>query len=226
MSEQFIISLLLSGALGYLNYSILAEMGEISSVDTKEDKLASWILFSIFDYIIYLIISGLMYTISKVSIVINDKKTIYLKFDKHTIFIISILLTIFIIILTMRKFAPPIYRFSQAKNNSYRNKKELAEVINQTPREAAFDSKYLKIVYIFDFENNFIVQGQIKNFSVSLNLEHQLLLQPNDANEYTEQEVKEIVCNQKRHPDNDIVDSSIFIDSKNRLKYYIISYEN
>ena len=226
MSEQFIISLLLSGALGYLNYSILAEMGEISSVDTKEDKLASWILFSIFDYIIYLIISGLMYTISKVSIVINDKKTIYLKFDKHTIFIISVLLTIFIIILTMRKFAPPIYRFSQAKNNSYRNKKELAKVINQTPREAAFDNQYIKVVYIFDFENNFIAQGQAKEISVVLDLEHQLLLQPDDYNEHTEQEVKEIVYNQKYHPDNDVVDSSIFIDSKNRLKYYIISYEN
>lgn len=222
MSKQLIISLLLSGALGSLNYNILVEMGEISPVDSKEDKSVRWILFSIFDYIIYSIISGLMYTFSKW---INNQKNIYLKFDKQTIFIISVLLTIFIIILAMRKFAPPIYKFWQAKDNKYRAEKKLAKMVNKTPREAAFDSTDLKVVYIFDFENNFIAQGQIKEFSVSLNLEHQLLLQPNDANEYTEQEVKEIVCNQKYHPDNDIVDSFIFIDSKNRLKYYIISYE-
>ena len=227
MSEQLIISLLLSGALGYLNYSILAEMGEISQVDTKEDKLASWTLFSIFDYIIYSIISGLMYfTLYKVSMVINDKKTIYLKFDKHTIFIITVLLTIFIVILTMRKFAPPIYRFFQAKNNCYRDKKGLSEIINPTPREAAFDRNNPEIVYIFDFESNFIAQGQIDKFSTSLNLEHQLLLQPDKPKKYDEEYVRQIVCKEHYNHDEHVADASIFIDFKNRLKYYIIYYEN
>ena len=223
MSKQLIISLLLSGALGSLNYNILVEMGEISPVDSKEDKSVRWILFSIFDYIIYSIISGLMYTFSKW---INNQKNIYLKFDKHTIFIISVLLTFFIVIQTMRKFVPPIYKFLQAKNDIYRGKKGLAKVTGETPREIVFDNQYIKVVYIFDFENNFIAQGQAKEISVVLDLEHQLLLQPDDDNEHTEQEVKDIVYNQKYHPDNDVVDSSIFIDSKNRLKYYIISYKN
>lgn len=223
MSEQLIISLLLSGALGYLNYSILAGMGEISEVDIREDKLASWILFSVIDYIIYLIISGLMYKLSKV---INDQKNIYLKFDKQTIFIISVLLTIFLIILAMRKFAPPIYKFWQAKDNKYRAEKKLAKMVNETPREAAFDKKNPQVVYIFDFANNFIAEGQTKEFAVSLNLEHQLLLQPDNAKEYNEQEVKKIVCDQKYHHDKGIVDSSIFIDFKNRLKYYIIYYQD
>lgn len=48
MNEQFTLSLLMSGALGYLNYNMLCNLQKISYDESKEDKIAVWALYSFF----------------------------------------------------------------------------------------------------------------------------------------------------------------------------------
>ncbi len=54
--QSLVISIVLSGTLGFLNYNLLVNQGTLSSYSSKEDRSAWCILFSIMNFLIYTII--------------------------------------------------------------------------------------------------------------------------------------------------------------------------
>lgn len=127
----------MSGVFGYLNYELLVDLGEITHSERKENKTVTWILFSIIDYLIYIVISAIIEFFASCSK--------WLWMNKLTL-PISIVL---IVLLTM-KCSPSLYGYYKSKINKKRKSKELPNVGAISPRESAFNhKKYLRIFLIF-----------------------------------------------------------------------------
>lgn len=207
------MSLLMSGVFGYLNYELLVDLGEITHTERKENKNVTWILFSIIDYLIYIVISAIIDFFASCS---N-----WLWMDKLTL-PISIVIIVF---LTM-KHAPSLYGCYKSKINQIRKSKGLPKADIIAPRESAFNHDKI-FAYIFDFHGNLIHHGFVGQASNNPDLYNEFNFVPtDDKQELNENDVNEIIYYyfDRRDDKDEVKNSAIYIDTKNKLKYYLIYY--
>lgn len=206
--------IILSGALGQLNYDVLVDRGFVSNQKDKEEKRNITIIYSILDFLLFLLIFWLL--------------SIF-KLDFNLSLFLAVLMTSLIIISSMNKVIPFIYEFYFKHLNNFRLKTNLSGTSILSPRENAFESDKPVKAYVFDFFGDIVSVGFLKNYSENNELDHELLLQPsglNDDYSKTEQEIIDVINFQEFHPDKDIKGTNIYIDSKNKLKYYLIYYSD
>ncbi|MBL3532072.1 hypothetical protein JMJ99_11880 [Companilactobacillus zhachilii] len=207
---NIIIGMIASGALGYINYSSLVSKGLISSFEDSSDKHSTIVIYSIIDLAIYLFINACISNWIK-SPILNIS--------------ISIASSFVVLYLFMKFLSPIIYKKLLAKTNNYRNNNELSSQSIFTPREQAFEKDCNMKVYIYDFSGNLINYGWLKGVSESILLDHEILLSPNGEKEtISESELQDIMNTQSYNPSDGIEDTNIYIDLKNKIKYYIIYY--
>lgn len=205
-----IIGMLASGALGYINYSTLVNKGLISSFEDRNDKHSTIVIYSIIDLAIYLFVN---FFISK-----------WIKAPLLNISL-SIAIAFIVVYLFMKYFSSVIYRGFLSKTNKYRNQKGLTSQSIFTPREQAFEKDCNIKIYMYDFSGNLINYGWLKGVSESIELDHEILLSPNgDKEDMSESELQDIMNTQAYNPSEGIEDTNIYIDLKNKIKYYIIYY--
>lgn len=203
----------MSGVFGYLNYELLVDLGEITHSERKENKTVTWILFSIIDYLIYIVISAIIEFFASCSK--------WLWMNKLTL-PISIIL---IVLLTM-KCSPSLYGYYKSKINQKRKSKELPNVGAISPRESAFNHKKI-FAYIFDFHGNLIHHGFVVQTSNNPDLYNEFNFVPiEDKQEINENDVNETIFDyfDSRDDEDEVENSAIYIDTKNKLKYYLIYY--
>lgn len=206
--QSIISSLIISGALGIFNYTLLVNLGSISSYADKSDRNIMYIIFSILNYSIFLIIRSFFYSIKSLP------RQLDLGFSIVLTIVISFILTLYGV--------SNLITFYKHKNNNSRVAKKLAEATTKIPIEAAFDCNDIMLVYIFDFDNKFITSGYLQNFSTESGLANQFLLEPQedmDRKELNENDVLE-----KMNSAFNSHKTKIFLDSQARLKYYIIYF--
>jgi len=207
---NLIIGMLASGALGYINYNSLASRGLISSFEDKNDKNSTIIIYSIIDLAIYLFVNVCVSKWIKVPL-LNIS--------------ISIAVAFIVLYLFMKFLSPTIYKKMFSRTNKYRNDKGLTSQSVFTPREQAFERESNMKIYMYDFSGNLINYGWLKGVSESIVLDHEILLSPNgDKEDISESEIQDIMNAQAFNPSHGIEDTSIYIDLKNKIKYYIIYY--
>ena len=111
------------------------------------------------------------------------------------------------------------------RTNRIRNGKRLTSQSIFSPREMAFEQDYHMKVYIYDFSGNLINYGWLKGISENIELDHEIILKPNGGKEsISEEEIQDILNTQAYEPDDNVMDTNIYIDMKNKIKYYIIYY--
>lgn len=205
--QSLIISIILSGTLGFLNYNLLINQGTFSSYSSKEDRTAWCASFSIVNYLIYIRIYEIIHTTN------IDLSVFY-----------TVLLTCGVSLLITLVIFPLINWLVVWVLNLIRDGKQLSGIANSTPRENAFEHNCGMQVYIFDFEHQFISSGYIDKYTESIELEHQILLDPQRdmPSELCEDEVIELMNEQYLEPDKNVKDTKIYLDTKSQLKYYII----
>ncbi|HCD07694.1 MAG TPA: hypothetical protein DEQ50_05420 [Lactobacillus sp.] len=207
---NIIIGMLASGALGYINYSMLVSNGLVSSFENNNDKHSTIIIYSIIDLAIYLLINVII--------------SIWIKIPLLNISL-SIIITFLTVYEFMKYVSPKIYQTMLSKTNKYRNNENLTSQSVYTPREQAFEQDYNMKVYIYDFSGNLINYGWLKGVSESIELDHEILLTPNGQKEdISESELQDIMDYQTYKPSDEIEGTNIYIDLKNKIKYYIIYY--
>ncbi|WPP08555.1 hypothetical protein SIN07_05785 [Pediococcus inopinatus] len=208
--QSLIFSIILSGALGFFNYNLLINQGTFSSYSSKEDR-ASWcVAFSIINYLIFI-----RTNIFKLS----SNSDLQLFYVVSITFLISLVLTIIVIPLVAKLFSGII--------NLFRNGKSLPKIAKATPRELAFEHNGYIHAFIFNFDHEFITEGYIKHFSESIDIEHQLLIEPQrdmELSDLKEDDVIKTMNEEYLKPDNGVTDTKIYLDTKSSLKYYLIYY--
>lgn len=129
---SILVSLCISGGLGYINYFILDRMGEINVIpDDKEEKNFFLMLFSLINLIIYFLIN---------KIILN----IYLSIS------ITIILTILLLTPLYKKMSRLIYSLI----NYCRKKSNLGELSNKNIRQHLFDKNEVLFIYVYDLHSN------------------------------------------------------------------------
>ncbi|GAB5052199.1 hypothetical protein [Pediococcus ethanolidurans] len=207
---SLILSIILSGTLGFLNFNLLINQGTFSAYYSKEDRVSWCIVFSIINYLIFIRTNAFD---------LDDNHDIQLFYVTCITFIFSLILTMIVV--------PIIIAIVSKILNNSRKSKQLFGITNATPREIAFESNSFIHAFIFDFDHNFITEGYVHNFSESIELEHQLLIEPQRGMELSslkEDDVIETMNKEYLNPDNGVKDTKIYLDTKNHLKYYLIYY--
>lgn len=74
--QELLQGIVLSGALGYLQISLLQDIGKVSKLTPKEDKVKVALLLSVLDYLIYLFFTDFF----KLSIIVSALSTVVLAF--------------------------------------------------------------------------------------------------------------------------------------------------
>ncbi|MGQ2805109.1 hypothetical protein [Lactiplantibacillus plantarum] len=204
--QSLVISIILSGTLGFLNYNLLVNQGTLSSYSSKEDRSAWCISFSIMNYLIYILVASTV----NFSTVWNT--------------VITVVVTVAISVLITSVLLARSFWLVEKILNRVRNDKKLSILSSETPHETAFENNSPMQVYIFDFSRKFIISGYVVKYSESLDLEHQLLLDPQRdmPTSLSEEEVIELMNKQYLTPDKKVKDTKIYVNTKSQLKYYII----
>ena len=204
--QSLVISIVLSGTLGFLNYNLLVNQGTLSSYSSKEDRSAWCILFSIMNFLIYTII---------INVIANNPNIWNVVFTVLITVVTSILITFLLL-----RF---LFNRVEILLNKSRSNENLSMISTKTPHEYAFEQHGYMMVYIFDFNHQYISSGFLEHYSESLDLEHQLLLTPEEKMEqstFSEDEVIELM--NKNYSSIRMEDyPRVYIDNKSKLKYYI-----
>ncbi|WP_407634503.1 hypothetical protein [Lactiplantibacillus plantarum] len=133
----------------------------------------------------------------------------YFKWNNNlgTLMLVSIVVTAiyFVIFICYNKFAPKIA--DELNMNLYDNQGTMEHVLSQTPK-----GKQKQFLIIFDFNDNYISSGYVRNVDDQGNQQVEL---------YGQDEQKFSIEDARRMYKND-VDNSIIVDYKNRLKTYVI----
>lgn len=124
-----------------------------------------------------------------------------------TLLLVSVVVTTiyFVIFLCYNKFAPKIA--DKFNMNLYDNQGTMEHVLSQIP-----DGKKEQFIIIFDFKDNYISSGYVRNVDDQGNQQVEL---------YGQDEQKFSIENARRMYKSD-VNNSIIVDYKNRLKSYVI----
>ncbi|KAF0341482.1 hypothetical protein [Pediococcus acidilactici] len=207
--QTIITSLVSSGTLGFLNHTLLVNQGTFSSYSSKEDKIMWYSWFALVNYCIFQLLASLIHT---------GNVNLNLASVVSCTVIISFLFTKWIFPLFANIFN---YFF-----NHKRSKKGFSGIAVYNPRETAFNYNSNVLAFIFDFDHKFITEGFITNYSNSLDLEHQILLEPQenmDSVTITEDSIIDLM-NENYHSNSEIKKTKIYLDTKNKLKYYLIYF--
>ncbi|MGA3475733.1 hypothetical protein ACA592_12930 [Lactiplantibacillus plantarum] len=124
-----------------------------------------------------------------------------------TLLLVSVVVTAiyFAIFICYNKFAPKIA--DKFNMNLYDNQGTMEHVLSQIP-----DGKKEQFIIIFDFKDNYISSGYVRNVDDQGNQQVEL---------YGQDEQKFSIENARRMYKSD-VNNSIIVDYKNRLKSYVI----
>lgn len=215
---QLIIGLISSGALGFVNYSIIQDRGFISAYEEVNNKRAKLIIFTLIDYILFLLIYSF----------IVDLKLKYL--NSFNRFAVALLTTIFTAWLASAIIIPLIIKHYTNWINKKRDKSDLSTITLNTPKEEALETKLAIRLYLYDFDHKLITHGWLTGYSHATELDHQLTISPDIGDtrmDIPENEIiNEITLETKQATElDDKQRTKIYIDAKNKLKYYIIYYD-
>ncbi|WP_375156182.1 hypothetical protein ACEVFU_04445 [Lacticaseibacillus paracasei] len=203
MQQQLLTSIILSGAIGFLQLNFLQDTGSLSSQMDKTSKTQVAIALSLLDYFIYQLTASVLVG----------------RLSSHYAALVTLVVTM-VVVLPLTIISGMGYRkYLTVVNHHKEGKSQLSQL---TPRESAFDVPGTIRVYIFDFDHTFIMGGYISNLSYADNQsgEFVIVADPDkrfDNPEMTEADVVRIM--------NDIYlkqATSVYVDAKNRLKYYLI----
>lgn len=173
-----------------------------SANDDSNNKKMWYLILSFIDYAMLMLVYFLLKLITPTIIALP-------------ISIISLILLVFI----FSKYAANKIQNELYKNsNKTREHSKLSYLTNKSALEEAFDKNNI-LVFIFDFNHNYITDGYVSNFSPSIEFKNQILLQPqtemSETNKIDEEYVSKIM-------DKYYGKTNIYIDTDQKLKYYII----
>ncbi|MGY5257739.1 hypothetical protein [Lactiplantibacillus plantarum] len=192
--QELLQGIVLSGALGYLQISLLQDIGKVSKLTPKEDKVKVALLLSVLDYLIYLFFTDFF----KLSIIVSALSTVVLAF------LLALLIGNF-------------YKRYVKLINKHFNKGANLSLLS--PREGAFDYDGLIFTYAFTFDHQLIMEGYVERCSM-LDGDMSISIHPKTGlidSGTPENKIIELINNEYYK-----LPTAMYIDSANKIKYYII----
>lgn len=136
---ELLISFLLAGGFGYINYFILHKTGIINvSNDNKEEKLFSLILFSIINLAMFILFKGILDNIN---------------IESWIIVFISLIITLGVTIFASFTLFKWIVNNLYIVINNNRKKIQLGEIDNKSVRTLIFDKNKVLFAYMYSLES-------------------------------------------------------------------------
>ncbi|WP_076634854.1 hypothetical protein [Lactiplantibacillus plantarum] len=192
--QELLQGIVLSGVLGYLQISLLQDVGKVSKLTPKEDKAKVALLLSVLDYLIYLVFIDSL----KLSIIVSALSTVTL----------AVLLAFLI---------GHFYKIYVKLINKHFNKGANLSLLS--PREGAFDYGGLIFIYAFTFDHQLITEGYVERCSM-LDGDMSLSIHPKIGlvdSKTPENKIIDLINNEYYK-----LPTAIYIDATNKIKYYII----
>lgn len=201
MINELIAALITVGGMGFMNFLVTDQLGVVDvRHDQKTEIVAYSLLWSIFDYAIYL---GLLSIFSKIGLSTNWTIVLTLLGTLTLSFLITLGIArpLSWIIISIYNHAP-----GQEKYASFRPGNVFVDKLNNNNRS---------IAYIYDFDHKPIEFGVVDEFSVNDNGEQQLSLIPSNESQQPEyDDLKNYLSQENIHNETN---PYTFIDTSHKL---------